>query len=246
LPRAGAADRYDRAMRIGFGALRAVMALVTLAAIIAQLASSIAQTTEKGGSVAGLVTNFLSFFTIDSNVATVVVLAIGAVLLFTRSDDDPGWFTALRAAVVTYMVTTGVVYNLLLRNLPLPQGQTVAWSNEVLHVIAPLYMLLDWLFAPGRAPLRRRVVWGIAAFPIVWAVYTLLRAPIAADPNTGKQPWYPYPFLNPATSANGYLSVAFYIVLIAVVILCAGYGVVWVSRRWRGARPLPVEGESAA
>ncbi|UAJ79487.1 Pr6Pr family membrane protein [Leifsonia sp. ZF2019] len=231
-------------MRIGFGALRAVMALVTLAAIIAQLASSIAQTSRAGGSVPGLIANFLSFFTIDSNVATVVVLAIGAVLLFGRSGDDPAWFTALRAAVVTYMVTTGVVYNLLLRNIALPQGQTVAWSNEVLHVIAPLYMLLDWLLAPGRAPLRRRVVWGIAAFPIVWAVYTLLRAPIAAEPTTGRQPWYPYPFLNPATSANGYLSVAFYIVLIAAVILCTGYGVVWVSRRWRGSRPLPVDADA--
>jgi hypothetical protein len=245
LPRAGAVARYDRAMRIGFGALRAVMALLTLAAVIAQLASSIGQTLDKGGSVPGLVVNFLSFFTIDSNIATVVVLAIGAVLLLTRTDDDPLWFTALRAAVVTYMVTTGVVYNLLLRNIPLPQGQTVLWSNEVLHVIAPAYMLLDWLFAPGRAPLRRRIVWAIAAFPIVWAVYTLIRAPFAADPNTGAQPWYPYPFLNPETSANGYLSVAFYIVLIAAVILCAGYGVVWVSRRWRGSRPLPADAEAA-
>lgn len=232
-------------MRIGFGALRALAALTTLAAIIAQLSSSIGQTSQKGGSIPGLIANFLSFFTIDSNIGTVVVLGIGAVLLLTRTGDDPGWFTALRAAVVTYMVTTGVVYNLLLRNIPLPQGQTVAWSNEVLHVIAPLYMLLDWFFAPGRAPLRRRVVWGIAAFPIVWAVYTLLRAPIAADPNTGKQPWYPYPFLNPQTSANGYLSVAFYVVLIAAVILCVGYGVVWVSRRWRGGRPLPVDAETA-
>ncbi|MFF2050892.1 Pr6Pr family membrane protein [Leifsonia sp. NPDC058194] len=231
-------------MRIGFGALRTVMALLTAAAIIAQLANSIGQTAKLGGSIPGLIANFLSFFTIDANVATVVVLAIGAALLFTRSGDDPGWFTALRAAVVTYMVTTGVVYNLLLRNIPLPQGETVPWSNEVLHVVAPLYMLVDWLFAPARAPLRRRVVWGIAAFPIVWAVYTLLRAPIAADPNTGRQPWYPYPFLNPATSANGYLSVAFYIVLIAAVILCVGYGAVWVSRRWRGSRPLPADADA--
>ena len=130
------------------------------------------------------------------------------------------------------------MYNLLLRNIPLPQGTTVGWSNEVLHVIAPAYLLIDWLFAPGRTPLRLRTVWGIAAFPIVWAVYTLVRAPFAADPVTGKQPWYPYPFLNPQTSPNGYLSVAFYVLLIAVVILVAGYGVVWISRRFAtpGAR----------
>ena len=113
----------------------------------------------------------------------------------------------------------------------------MGWSNEVLHVVAPAYLLIDWLFAPGRTPLRFRAVWGIAVFPIVWAVYTLVRAPFAIEPVSGKSPWYPYPFLNPAASPNGYLSVAFYVVLIAVVILAAGYGVVWVSRRWSVRRP---------
>lgn len=230
-------------MRVGFGVLRALVALLVLAAIVAQLATSVRVVAGKGGDVAGFLVNFFSFFTIESNAATVVVLAIGAVLLLGTRTDDPAWFAAFRAAVVTYMLTTGVVYNLLLRNIPLPQGTTVAWSNEVLHVVAPLYLVLDWLLAPGRVPLRRRTVWGIAAFPIVWAVYTLVRGPFAADAVTGRQPWYPYPFLNPQTSPNGYLSVAFYIVLIAAVILCAGYGVVWVSRRWRDGRALP--GDSA-
>lgn len=233
-------------MRIAFAVVRPLVVVLMVAAVVAQLARSIQYTSAGGGSVAGLLVNFFSFFTIDSNVLGLVVLAIGAVLLVVRRGDDPGWFTALRAAAVTYLVTTGVVYNLLLRNIPLPQGTTVAWSNEVLHVIAPAYLLIDWLFAPGRTPLRLRTVWGIAAFPIVWAVYTLLRAPIAADPVTGKQPWYPYPFLNPATSPNGYLSVAFYVVLIAVVILAAGYGVVWISRRWRGGRALPTASEAAS
>lgn len=226
-------------MRIGFGVLRALVALATSAAIVTQFVVSVNNAISRGGTVPGLMVNFFSFFTIESNLIAVVVLGIGAVLLFARRGDDPYWFTALRAAAVTYMLTTGVVYNLLLRNIPLPQGQTVEWANEVLHVVAPAYMVLDWLLAPGRGPLRSRAVWGIAAFPVLWALYTLLRAPFAADPVTGVQPWYPYPFLNPHTSPNGYLSVAFYVLLIAVVILCAGYGVVWVSRRWRGTRSLP-------
>lgn len=218
-------------MRIGFGIVRAAMCLLTIVAIVAQFATSVNFISGKGGNIAGYVVNFFSFFTIDSNIGYVVVLGIGAVFLFTRTGDDPGWFTGLRAAVTTYMVTTGVVYNLLLRNIPLPQGQTVEWSNEVLHVVGPVYLLIDWLFAPGRAALRNSVLWWIVGFPIVWAVYTLIRAPFGADPVTGKQPWYPYPFLNPHTSQNGYLSVSFYVLLIAAVILCVGFGVVWVSRR---------------
>lgn len=224
-------------MRIGFGIVRAAMCLLTIVAIVAQFATSVNFISRKGGNIAGYVVNFFSFFTIDSNIGYVVVLGIGAVFLFTRTGDDPGWFTGLRAAVTTYMVTTGVVYNLLLRNIPLPQGQTVEWSNEVLHVVGPVYLLIDWLFAPGRAALRNSVLWWIVGFPIVWAVYTLIRAPFGADPVTGKQPWYPYPFLNPHTSPNGYLSVSFYVLLIAAVILCVGFGVVWVSRRW--ARDAP-------
>jgi hypothetical protein len=232
-------------MRIGFAVLRGAVALLVLAAIVTQFVTSVSSTSRAGGSVAALVANFFSFFTIDSNVIACVVLGMGAVLLLVRRGDDPVWFTALRAAAVTYMVTTGVVYNLLLRGISLAQGTTVEWANEVLHVIGPLYLLLDWLFAPGRIPLSLRTVWGIAAFPIVWALYTLVRAPLAADPVTGKQPWYPYPFLNPHTSANGYLSVSFYVLLIAVVILFVGYGVVWVSRRWRGDRALPVASPAA-
>ncbi|MEV8213541.1 Pr6Pr family membrane protein [Leifsonia sp. NPDC077715] len=233
-------------MRIGFAALRAVVFLLMVGAVVAQLATSIQNTSDQGGSVPALLVNFFSFFTIDSNLLGIVVLGIGAVLLLVRTGDDPSWFTGLRAAATTYLVTTGVVYNLLLRNIPLPQGTTVGWSNEVLHVVAPACLLIDWLFAPGRTPLRLRAVWGIAVFPIAWAIYTLVRAPFAIEPVSGTSPWYPYPFLNPATSPNGYLSVAFYVVLIAVVILAAGYGVVWVSRRWSVRRPSPAGAGDAA
>ncbi|WP_223693015.1 Pr6Pr family membrane protein [Leifsonia poae] len=230
-------------MRIGFGVVRVLMALLTLGAIIAQFATSVGFISGKGGDIGSYVVNFFSFFTIDANIGYVVVLLLGAFFAFSRTGDDPSWFTALRAVVVTYMATTGVVYNLLLRNIPLPQGQTVEWSNEVLHVVGPIYLVLDWFFAPGRAALRNRTLWWIVGFPIVWAIYTLIRGPFGIDPITRRSPWYPYPFLNPETSANGYLSVSFYVILIAAVILGVGFGVVWVSRRWPGGRRPPAPSE---
>lgn len=223
-------------MRTGFGIARVLFAVLGIAAIATQFASSATAIASKGGSVGAFVVNFFSFFTIDSNVLAVVVLLVGAFFAFARSGDDADWYTVLRAVATTYMATTGIVYNLLLRNIALPQGQTVQWSNEVLHVVIPLYIVLDWFFAPGRAALRNKALWWIVGFPIVWAVYTLIRGPFAGDPVTGLMPWYPYPFLNPATSRNGYLSVSFYVILIAVVILAVGFGVVWISRRWPGAR----------
>jgi hypothetical protein len=218
------------AVKISFAILRLAVAVAIVVAIVAQLQRSLEVWHEQGvHDVAFQLVNFFSFFTIESNVASVAVLVTGAVYVFMKR-GDPHWYTLFRVIVVTYMGVTGVVYNLLLRGVELPQGTTVEWSNEILHVIAPAYLVLDWLFAPGRAPLNWRAIRAIVIFPIVWAAYTLVRGPFAIDERTGK-PWYPYPFLNPGTAPEGYFSVAFYIVLIACVVGLVGAGAIWVSRR---------------
>ena len=88
----------------------------------------------------------------------------------------------------------------------------------MLHVVGPLLMVIDWLFAPGRRRLEWKRIWIIVIFPLVWAVYTMIRGPLAFNDVAGIPTWYPYPFLNPANSAEGYVSVAFYVVLIAAII----------------------------
>lgn len=219
-------------MRIAFAIGRVALAAAVVAAIVGQLITSYGYWTTHGvTNLAVSYTNFFSFFTIESNLLTVVVMLIGAVLLVTRTDSDPQWFTVLRGSVVTYMGVTGIVYNLLLRNIELPQGATLPWSNEILHVVAPILVVLDWLFTPGRRPLPWRTLWVIVIFPIVWVIYTLIRGPLTPNELTGDPFWYPYPFLNPNLSQNGYLSVAFYVILIALFICAVGAGAIWVSRR---------------
>ncbi len=124
----------------------------------------------------------------------------------------------------------GVVYNLLLRGIELPQGSTVGWSNEVLHVVIPIIMLADVLFAPRRRALGWGAVGIAAIFPIVWVIYTLIRANLVIAPATGKPYWYPYPFLDPRQS-GGFVGVSLYVLLIAAIIIGAAALVVWVGRR---------------
>ncbi|HEX4401064.1 MAG TPA: Pr6Pr family membrane protein [Galbitalea sp.] len=217
-------------MKLLFAILRLVVAVGIIAAVIAQLHRSLEVWPSQGvTNTTFQIVNFFSFFTIESNVFSVVVLAIGAIFVFMKR-DDPRWYTIFRVMVVTYMGVTGIVYNLLLRGIELPQGTTVEWSNEVLHVVAPAYLIIDWLFAPGRTPLPWRTIRAIVIFPIVWAGYTLIRAPFAIDERTNK-PWYPYPFLDPSLANEGYWSVAFYVVLIAIFFGLVGAGAIWVSRR---------------
>ncbi|MBN9172995.1 MAG: Pr6Pr family membrane protein, partial [Microbacterium sp.] len=208
--------------------LRAVAAALALAAIIAQLVRTVGVSldakTEYGRHVGTVVTNFFSFFTIESNLAAVVTLLIGAIWAWTKGRDaavEPRWFAVLLVCVSTYMIVTGIVYNLLLRGIQLSQGATVAWSNEVLHVVIPLFLLADVLCAPRRRALPWSTAWISVIYPIVWAVYTLLRAPLVVSPATGNPYWYPYPFLDPH-QPGGYLAVVAYIVGIAIAIIGVG------------------------
>ena len=224
--------RYSERMRPLVIVLRVLIAAAVIIAIVGQLSLSLSNWRDAGiDNPIVQVVNFFSFFTIESNVLTVVVALLGAWFLIRGDHTDRGWYLGLRAATVTYMATTGIVYNLLLRGIELPQGTTLGWSNEILHVVAPAYMVLDWLFAPGRRPMAWKSVWPILIFPLAWGIYTLVRGPLTFDAVTGRSYWYPYPFLNPNTSPQGYVSVAFYIVLIAAVIGLVGIGVVWLSTK---------------
>ena len=192
---------------------RLAAAALGLAAIIAQLSQSIGNalsaTTEWAQHIPTVAANFLSFFTIDANLLSVIVLPIGAIwALRHRGDDEaePSWLAVLLVCASTYMIVTGIVYNTLLRGVALPQGVTVPWSNEVLHVVIPLFLLADLLFAPRRRALGWNTVAIAAIFPIVWVVYTMIRANLIIAPATGETWWYPYPFLNPHLVPGEYLA----------------------------------------
>lgn len=220
-------------MRALFSIVRIAGAALIVAAIVGQLLVSIEFWTVDRGitDITPQLVNFFSFFTIDSNILTVAVFLIGAVCLIKGESPEPRWLSIGRSAVTAYMATTGVVYNLLLRGIELPQGSTLDWSNEVLHVVAPILMVLDWLFAPGRNRLEWKTIWVTVSFPLVWGIYTLIRGPLVRDEVYGNDYWYPYPFMNPNIAPQGYFSVAFYLVLIAGLIGGVGALVIWVSRR---------------
>ena len=216
--------------------LRIVMAAVILAAIVAQLIASMTRAAANDQDTMTVGANFFSYFTILSNAAAAAVLVLAAVWWLTagRRGDfpaEPRGIAVALASVTTYMIITGIVYNILLRNVPLYEGtEPIPWSNETLHLIAPIFLLLDLLLAPKRRGLAWKTVAVIAIFPILWVVYTLVRGPLITNPSTGDAWWYPYPFLNPHNFANGYGGVALYVVGIAVAIIAIGLFVVWVGR----------------
>jgi hypothetical protein len=164
---------------------RAIGALAILVAVFYQLGHGLGG---RGWSTA----DYFSYFTILSN-----LFAAGVLLAGARRGPGPRSRTTdlLRGAAVMYMLTTGIVYAVLLSGHKVP----IPWANAIVHKIMPLVMIVDWLIDPPQIqlPLRSTLLW--LSFPLVYIAYTLIRGAIVN--------WYPYFFVNPHRS-GGYLAVA--------------------------------------
>ena len=163
---------------------------------------------------------YFSYFTIESSLMNIVVLLVGAALA-VRFSPDTVLYTTIRMSVLAYAVVTAGVYNLLLRNVPYDGFVGLTWPNEIIHVWVPMFLLLDWLFSPGRPALPWTSLRVVLLYPVAWIVYTLIRGAV-----TG---YYPYPFLDPAN--GGWGSVAAYVVGLSAFLVGIGALAVLYSRR---------------
>jgi len=184
-------------LRIGFG-------LLAFTAIAVQLATTV----QNGNSVV----NFLSFFTIESNVLAAVVLLIVGIGALAGAKARRS-FAFIRGAATLYMVITGIVFALLLAGLEQRLQVTVPWINVVLHYIMPVVMLVDWLLFPPRFRFSFKQVLFWLIFPLAYLVYSLVRGAMVG--------WYPYPFLDVSQAGLG-----------QVIVVCAAIAVGATGLSW--------------
>jgi hypothetical protein len=185
-----------------FAIFRVALALVVFVSVAYQIIDRVSNNVFAPGE-------YFAYFTIQSMLMCVVVLAVGGHLAW-RTARDTRLFTVTRVSVLAYAVIACLVYNALLRDLPSTPGYVwPVWPNEVLHVWAPILLVLDWIFAPGRHVLRLRAAFWALLYPILWLAFTMIRGAL-----TG---WWPYPFLDP-NGPNGILGVIIYVLGIAFVI----------------------------
>lgn len=192
-----------------------LMAILTIAAIEPWSAW-------QGDSTApGYGWNRFSYFTVQSNFIAAITYLIAATAILSRRKLG-SWFRYLRGAAVLYMLVTGVVFALLLRDSAVaPKPDQFNWQNFILHEAGPLFIIMWWLLWPSRQAVSARQSLRWLIFPIVWTAYTFIRASI-----TG---WYPYPFLDPAKS-GGSAGVVMYVIGITVFFVLLSQLLAWVSR----------------
>jgi len=109
--------------------------------------------------------------------------------------------------------------------LLLSQGRLMTWTGAVVHVVFPLYAVVDWLLDPpgGRIGWGRALLW--LAYPTVYVAYTFGRGAIVG--------WYPYPFfdlrVHEATTVASY-TLGLYAIGVLVILA------VRLGGEWRRAR----------
>ena len=83
----------------------------------------------------------------------------------------------------------------------------IGWTGIVLHRLAPVVALADWLLTPRRrSPSARRILWW-QLYPLGFLTLTWTRGAV-----TG---WYPYEFLDPTASSWAQVLSTTVIVLLA-------------------------------
>lgn len=183
-------------------------ALLGFSAVITEIATII----ERGRFIPA---NFFSFFTIESNIFAAAIFLLSAFVV--AAGKQTRYLEMLRGAATLYMVTTGIVFAVLLAGIEGIVLTAVPWDNIVLHYIIPVAVFLDWIIDPPRKriQLKNALLWML--FPLIYVTYSLVRGPLVN--------WYPYPFLDPAM--NGYGGVAIVGVGIAATVLA----LIWLLTR---------------
>jgi hypothetical protein len=200
-------------------ALRLAFAAVTISAIVTQFVFSTRHVSTFRPW------NFVSFFTIESNVVGAVALAIAGVALL-RGAPTGRWLSLLRGAAALYMTITGMVYVLLLSGLEEALQTQVGWVNTLLHYVMPMVLLIDFLADRAVAPLRFSAAWVWLIYPVAYLAYSEIRGPLVQ--------WYPYPFLDPRP--HGALPVVITSLIIAAAAVALAWLLAWTTRLGRRVR----------
>lgn len=152
----------------------------------------------------------LGYFTILTNIAVVVVMAMIAFARWPRWWPSPA---GLIASLTACIALVGVVYHLLLRNLWNPAGLHW-WADQGLHSAMPLATFAFWLAYAPKAELRYADVLRWLIFPVGYAFYAQVRGALEG--------WYPYPFLDAKALGLGGVIVNSVVIGAGFALACLG------------------------
>jgi len=159
----------------------AVLAVLAWFALAAQLYIIMRYRTS---SVGATLVQYFSYYTILTN----IMIAWVCTVLFIRREDTSGRKKVL-TAILVYILTVGLTYNLMLRSLWKPEGLQLLADN-LLHSIIPVLYLVFWLIFVKKHTLQWNNFLPWLIYPLLYLIYVMIRGAIFGV--------YPYPFIDVA------------------------------------------------
>ncbi|GGI94952.1 hypothetical protein GCM10011581_35130 [Saccharopolyspora subtropica] len=178
----------------------------------------------------------LAYFTIQSNVLVAAVFAWSASATWRGAGHPPTW---LKGGTTLSIAITGLVYNLVLADLPVAPHASPIWhlSNQVVHVVTPIAATVDWLLFDEHRRFRFSHAFAWLAYPFGYLGFALVRATTVDGPHR-----YPYPFLD--VDVLGWDGLALNVLLYGGAFWLLGLALVLIDRALpRNAPPAPVPAE---
>ena len=169
----------------------------------------------------GGIVNFLSYFTIWSNLFAAIALSCQALPMqsrFTLALNRPDTMTGIASC----MALVGLTYHVVLRGLWDPAGPQLLADSLLHSAMSALFLIFWWLFvAPLKAKWRAALRWACA--PAVYLIFALLRGAIDG--------FYAYPFID--VTRLGYGRVFVNAIGVLLVFLCIAMMLIWLDKRKR-------------
>jgi hypothetical protein len=196
-----------------------ILALITWVTLFIQLALVVIIKSLAGDSIWDATINYLSLFSVESNIAVAMVLTVPLIIkrgpLFDFFNA-----TAIQAMVVMYSFMVFMIYDWVLHDLWVAEGIQFA-LNYMLHNAIPLAYIVWWFnFSDkGRLQYWYSFPWLIA--PIVYMSITLTRGWF-----TG---FYPYPFID--VDRIGMATVLYNTIGMLFLFWIAGLILIWIDKK---------------
>lgn len=192
--------------------MRKILPYLRLVAAVALVTSIVWQVTDRLLNNVFRPGEYFAYFTIQSSLIAAVVLAL-AGMSELQGKADTKVLTIARLSTSSFAIVVFVVYNALLRGTEVLPGEPdfgYVWPvppNEILHVWAPIFIVLDFALSITVTKLKFKQVFWILVFPMAWLTFTIIRG-LFTD-------WWAYWFLNPNLEA-GVMGVVTFILIIIV------------------------------
>ncbi len=160
--------------------------------------------------------DFFGYFTNQTSSLTALVLIVVA-LRELAGRRIPEALAISWGVGTACLIVVAIVYNTLVPGT----GSAPPWVSVILHLVFPVFVVVDFASAFDRPRLPWRALWWVLPYPCLWLAVVLVRGQTDG--------WVPYGFLLPE---RGPVSLAAHVVGILALLMLAATGA-WGLSRWR-------------